>query len=89
MVKLFQSILSASRKRRSFVLGAALWLLRTVRDVEKDETYRYSDKLDEFNLVLENHSQLDYYALEDEYLNCENALGFLESAIEDLEFAYD
>ena len=89
MLKLFHYILSTGRKRRCFAVSAALWLLRSVRDAEKDEACRYSDKLDGFDLHSENISRLDYAETEDAYLNCEDSLGFLESAIEDLEFAYE
>ena len=88
MSKLFRSILSADRKRRSFAVGLALWLLRLVSDIEQDEMYRYSDKLDEFDSDSGNVSRQVYNAIEEEYLVCECALGFLESAIEDLEYAY-
>jgi len=88
MLKLFRAILSVDRKRRCLAVGLALRLLRLVRDIEKDEAYRYSDKLDEFVLDSTNVSRRDYIAIEEEYSLCECALDFLESAIEDLEFAY-
>jgi len=69
-------------------VGFSLWLLRQVCDVEKEETYRNSDRLDELSLNPESFSRHAYIAVEDDYLNCECALGFLESAIEDLELAY-
>jgi len=69
-------------------VGFSLWLLRQVCDVEKEETYRNSDRLDELDLNPESISRRAYIAVEDDYLNCECALGFLESAIEDLELAY-
>jgi hypothetical protein len=85
---LFQSILSANRKRRSLMVRGALWLLRSVRDVENDELCRYSDKLDNFYSESSSVSRHIYIAVEEEYLSCEAALEFLNSAIEDLEFAY-
>ena len=89
MFKLFRSILSADRKRRCLAVGLALWLLRLVSDIEKDEMYRYSDMLDELDLESGYVSRHDYYnAIEEEYSVCECALGFLEAAIEDLEFEY-
>lgn len=88
MLKLFRSILSADRKRRSFAVRIALRLLMIVRDIEKNDLYHYSDKLDEFDLHSHNFSQRDYISIEEKYSDCEFSLGFLESAIEDLEFAY-
>jgi hypothetical protein len=87
MKKLFHSILSANRKRRDVVVTFALWVLRQVRDVEKDEMHRYSDKLDE-HVVPEPESVFgrEYAEIEDEYSNCEYSLGVLEYAIESLEF---
>jgi hypothetical protein len=69
-------------------VGLALRLLRLVRDIEKDKVYHYSDRLDEFDLEHQSDSKDDYIAIEEKYSDCECALGFLESAIEDLEFAY-
>jgi hypothetical protein len=66
----------------------ALRLLRLIHDIEKDEAYYYSDRLDEFDLDSQNISRCDYIAIEEKYSECECTLGFLESAIEDLEFAY-
>lgn len=88
MPNLFRSILSADRRRRSLAVGLALRLLRLVRDVEKDEAYRCSDKLEELGMVSGGVSRRDYSAVEEECSACECALGFLDSAIEDLEFAY-
>lgn len=86
--KLLRGFLSASRKRRCMMVSFTVWLLRQVCAVENDEMLRFSDKLDEFNLnraVVPKHS---YIAVEDEYLNCECVLETLESAIDDLGFAY-
>jgi len=88
MLKLFRAVLSVDRKRRSLAVGLALRLLRLVRDIEKDEAYRYSDRLDEFDLDSHIVSRCEYIAIEEVYSECEYTLGFLESAIEDLEFAY-
>jgi hypothetical protein len=88
MLKLFKPILSASRKCRSFAVGVALRLLRAVRDAEKDESCPFSDKLDEFDLTPENISSRCYTVAEDDCLNSEEALAFLDSAIEDPVFAY-
>ena len=43
MLKLLRSILSVDRKRRNLAVGFALWLLRLVRDIEKDKMDCYSD----------------------------------------------
>jgi len=88
MLRLFHYILSVNRKRRSLAVTIALRILRLVRDIEQDEAYRYSDKLDEFELDSLKVHRCDYTEIEEEYSNCEYTLGFLECAIDDLEFAY-
>jgi hypothetical protein len=88
MQKLARSILSANRKRRSIAVSFALWLLRIIHDIEEGEMNRFSDKLDELDPVATDASRRAYNAVEDEYLDCEYVIGFLLSAIEDLEFAY-
>jgi len=88
MQKFFQSILSANRKRRNLAVSAALWLLRIVRDIEKGEMYRFEHECNVYDWDSESISTHAFEVLESEYLLCECALGFLESAIEDLEFAY-
>ena len=88
MLKLFRAFLSTDRKRRSLAVGFAIWLLRLVCDIENDEMNRYSDRLDEFDSDSHNVPLCDYNAAEEGYTECESILGFLESAIEDLEFAY-
>jgi len=85
MKKLFHFILSSNRKRRDMAVFFVLWVLRQVRDVEKDEMDRYEDKLD---MAPESVSRREYAAFEDEYLNCECALGVLEQVIEDLDIEY-
>jgi len=70
------------------MVRSALWLLRSVRDAENDEMCRYSEKLDKFDLELDSVSRHIYIAVEEEYSNCESALDLLNSAIEDLEYAY-
>ena len=88
MLKLFRAFLSADRKRRCLAVGFALWLLRLVCDIENVEMDRYSDRLDEFDSDPQCVSRCDYIAAEEGYSECEYILGYLESAIEDLEFAY-
>ena len=88
MLKLFRHFLSVGRKRRCRVAGFSIRLLRLLRDVEETEMCRHSEKLDEFDLKPESVTRREYAAIEDECLNCECALGFLECAIDDLKFAY-
>jgi hypothetical protein len=88
MKKLFHSILSASRKRRNLTVSAALWLLRQVRDSEEDEMRRYESKLDKLDSEHGSVSKREYAAIEDEYSECEYALGVIDYAIEDLGLAY-
>jgi hypothetical protein len=88
MLKLFRHFLSAGRQRRCRAVGLALRLLQLVRDIEETEMCRYSDKLDEFDLNPGSAARHEYAAIEDECLNCECAIGFLECAIDDLNFAY-
>jgi len=88
MFRLFRFILTANRKLRGMAVGLTLRLLRLIRDIERDEAYRYSDKLDEFDLNLGNVSRRDYNVIEEGYSNCEGAIVSLDSAIEELEFVY-
>ena len=88
MNKLFRFILFSSHKRRRKAVGVTLWLLRQVFEIEKDEMYRYSDQLDCFDVKPVGILRHDYIELEEQYSCCEYVLGFLESAIEDLEYVY-
>lgn len=88
MQKIFRFFLTSNRKRRYLVVAVILWLLRMLRDVEHDEMERNSSLLDSFELDSEVSLCREYITIEDEYLNCESALDFLESAIEDIQFAY-
>jgi hypothetical protein len=88
MKKLFRSILSSNRKRRNLTVSAALWLLRQVRDVEEDEMRRYEGELYKLDSEPVSVSKREYAAIEDEYTECEYALGVIDYAIEDLELAY-
>ena len=87
MLKLFRPLL-AGRKRRRMAVGAALWLLSLVRDVEKTELNRYSDKLDMLDSNFISASRRVYNSVEEECSNCEYAIDYLECAIDDLKFAY-
>ena len=89
MHKPFQSILSTSRKRRDWAVSIALWLLCLVRDIEKNILRQYTDKLDKIDFEAGSASRREYAAIEDDCSDCECALGYLDCAIEDLEFAYE
>jgi hypothetical protein len=88
MQRRFRLILFSSHKRRSRVVGAILWFLRQILDVEKNETQRNSDMLDRFDLDPKGVPRREYNAIEEAYSSCECAVESLESAIENLEFAY-
>ena len=85
MHMIFSFFLASGSKRRRRSVAMALWLLRLLRDAESDEMWRYSDLLDTIDADV---SRRVFVAVEDDYLNSESALGYIESAIEDLEFAY-
>ena len=88
MQKLFHSILSAKRKYRGFVVGASLWLLRIVRDVEEEEINRVACEMRDYDWESDSPSPDGYEALEEEDARCDCALGFIGCAIDDLDFAY-
>ena len=88
MQKLFHSILSAKRKYRGIVVGSSLWLLRIVRDIEEEEIHRIAREMRAYVWESDSSSPDDYEALEEEDTRCDCALGFIESAIDDLDFAY-
>jgi len=86
MQKLLLSFLSVSR-RRYLALNIARRILRIVHDIEENEMNRFSDLLDGFDPNCRNHTSHEYGILEDDYLDAENTVAFLDSAIEDLEYA--
>jgi len=88
MLKLFRAFLSEDRKRRCLAIGLVIRLLRLLCDIENDVMQHYSDRLDEFDSDSQDVPHYDYIAAEESYTECEYILGWLESAIEDLEFAY-
>ena len=88
MKKLIKSILSAKRKYRGIVVGASLRLLRIVRDIEEDEIHRVAREMKEYDWESESASEDGYAALEEEDTRCDCALGFIECAIDDLDYAY-
>jgi hypothetical protein len=88
MHKLFHSILSAKRKYRGVVVGVSLWLLRIVRDVEEEEINRVAREMMAYDWESDSSSPDDYEALAEEDTRCDCALGFIECAIEDLDYAY-
>jgi len=87
MQKLFHSVLSAKRKYRGIVVGASLWLLRIVRDIEEEEMHRIARELRVYDWESEDASMDGYEALEEEDIRCDCALGFIECAIDDLDYA--
>jgi len=88
MLKLLKSTLTSNRKRRCRALSAAIWLLRIIYDIETAEMNRYSKMLDEFDCIPGKVSKREYALTEEECISSECALGFLECAITDLEYAY-
>jgi len=88
MQKILRFFLASGRKHRCLMVGVILWLLRLLHDAENDEMRRNSELLDSFESENKDIPRLEYGSIEEEYLSCEGTLGFLESAIEDLEFAY-
>jgi len=85
---LFRAILSASRKRRGAAVGASLWLLRVVRDIEEEEIHRVAREMRAYDWESDSSSPDGYEALEEEDTRCDCALGFIECAIDDLDYAY-
>jgi len=88
MQKIFRFFLASSRKRRYVLISVVLWLLRVLRDIEKDEMQRHSDRLDSLDEDIGAFPSREYNTIEEEYLYCEYILGVLDSVIEDIEFAY-
>ena len=88
MKKLIRFLLTSSRKRRCLSVRIILWILTMLRDAEEHEVWRCSDLLDSFDSGAGNVHKYNFYAVEDEYLSAENACGFLDCAIDDLNFAY-
>ncbi|MCL2853756.1 MAG: hypothetical protein FWE20_12160 [Defluviitaleaceae bacterium] len=94
MKKPFQSILSAGRTRRrrarrSRAVCFAIWLLRLVRDSENTELRRHMDMLDKIDFEASSASRREHDAIEDDCTECEHAIGYLDCAIDDLDFAYE
>jgi hypothetical protein len=88
MQKLTHSILSVKRKYRGLVVGASLWLLRIVRDIEEEEMHRIAHEMRVYDWESDSSSPDGYEALEEEDTRCDCALGFIECAIDDLDYAY-
>jgi len=88
MHKFFRFLLISNRKRRRLALGAALWLLRILRDIEYDEMVRYEHLIDCLDCVPNSVSRQRYRAAEDEWSICECALGFIDSAVDDLDLVF-
>ena len=88
MKKLIKSFLSAKRKYRGIVVGISLWVLRIVRDIEEDEIRRVACEMRAYDRESDSSSEDGYATLEDEDARCDCALGFIECAIDDLDYAY-
>ena len=89
MRKNVRFFLVSSHKHRCRVAGVALWLLRLLLDAEHIELQRISDLLDSIDPYDRNgRARREYAVAEDECINCECALGFLECAVEDMKCAY-
>jgi len=89
MRKIVCCFLTANRKHRSRVINVILWMLRLLRDIEEDEYWQTSELMDDINPWGDEVSRRKYADLEDQYILCENAIGFLEPAIENLEFVVE
>ena len=87
MKKILRTILLSKRVRRNRLLMVSIWLLRQIRDAEHDERDRNLTRLEclEMELDEKEFESVRYRTAEDDYLSCEHAFEFLESAIEDLE----
>ena len=88
MQKLLHFILTAKRKYRGIVVGASLWLLRIVRNVEEEEMNRIAREMRAYDWESDDSSPDGYEALEEEDTRCDCAVGFIGCAIDDLDFAY-
>ena len=66
----------------------ALWLLRLLRDAQEADLLEYSDRLDCLELECNFNSRHEFLLLEDMCIECEHSLGMLDSAIEDIKYAY-
>ncbi|MCL2853791.1 MAG: hypothetical protein FWE20_12340 [Defluviitaleaceae bacterium] len=89
MIRIFRYILSTGRKRRKLIVSFSLWLLRMLYDVDQSELRRLEDEHDELNLIFERVSPNDSEAVEEKRSYYEYNLWILESAIEELGFAYE
>jgi len=66
-----------------------LWVLRLVWDLERDAMDRCSDRLEAIGFEPGVAARSECAAIEDECSLCECALGYLQCAIDDLDFAYE
>jgi len=88
MQKLLRAFFLADRRRRSLAVELALWLLRIIWDIERSEADRFYDRLVELDSDSQDVSPREYAAAEENCSLSEFTRDYLESAIEDLEFAY-
>jgi len=89
MIKFLRFFLTAKRKRRRLALGAALCLLRMLRDIEYDEMLRYEVLIDKLDCGADALSQRKHLAAEEEWSVCECALGFIDYVVDDLEMVFN
>jgi hypothetical protein len=85
MSKILSHFIAAKRKRRRRALRFAVWILSILSVIEFADLQRYSDLLS--NLYYLDDISL-YRSIEEQYSDAEFALGFIEPAIEDLNFLY-
>jgi len=89
MCKMLRFFLTPVRKRRLRVVSVVILLLRLLRDIEHDEMCSNEDLLESFDSECESpYACCKYNIIEEEYLSCEHAINFLDSAIDDLEYVY-
>jgi hypothetical protein len=88
MKKLVRLLMMSNRKYRRVSIRIAIWMLRILFEIEKDDMWRNSDILDGFDPDDDLVSKHMFNTAEEEYYSSEHALGFLECAIDDLYYTY-
>jgi len=89
MLELFRFFMVSDRRHRRRAVGAVVRLLRLVLDAEQDDMRASEDLLDSLDPYDGGgFPNRKYNDVEEECLSCEHAMGYLESAIDDLEFVY-
>jgi DNA-binding transcriptional ArsR family regulator len=89
MKKILRTIFLSKRVRRNRLLKVSIWLVKQVRDAEQDEMDHHLARLEGLEMEMEEKksTRVLYRVVEGDYLSCDHALGFLESALEDLDCA--